>query len=130
MKIRTEFTAAFLVAILALITAVTVRAEAGLATRIQNALQTWVVERSSPEKITGVAAYLSFGDPGPAIEALAGKVGARSDDSPVRQNTLFQIAAHRSHSPLPSFSNLKPLENCRSTTRWANGCRNIRPGRT
>jgi D-alanyl-D-alanine carboxypeptidase len=70
MKIRTQFTAAaLLVATLALVTSITACAEAGLTTRIQNALETWVVERSSPEKITGIAAYLSFGDPSPAIEA-------------------------------------------------------------
>jgi hypothetical protein len=31
-----------------------------------------VAERAEPEKITGVAAYISFGDPGPGIEAFAG----------------------------------------------------------
>lgn len=45
------------------------------------------------EKITGIAAYISFGDPGPAIEAFAGKVGGSPQDPPVRQNTLFQMGS-------------------------------------
>lgn len=60
---------------------------------IQAALDTWVAERAGPEKVTGVAAYISFGDPGPAIEAFAGKVGADPRDPPVRQNTLFQMGS-------------------------------------
>jgi D-alanyl-D-alanine carboxypeptidase len=60
---------------------------------IQTALETWVAERAGPEKITGVAAYVSFGDPGPAIEAFAGKVGADPRDPPVCQNTLFQMGS-------------------------------------
>jgi D-alanyl-D-alanine carboxypeptidase len=70
-----------------------VRAEASLTARIQAALETWVAERAVPEKITGVAAYISFGDPGPAIEAFAGKVGADPRDPPVRQSTLFQMGS-------------------------------------
>ena len=70
-----------------------VRAEASRTARIQAALETWVAERAVPEKITGIAAYISFGDPGPAIEAFAGKVGAAPQDPPVRQNTLFQMGS-------------------------------------
>ena len=54
-------------------------------------METWLTERAGPEKITGVAAYVSFGDPGPAIEAFAGKVGADPPDPPLCQNTLFQM---------------------------------------
>jgi D-alanyl-D-alanine carboxypeptidase len=61
--------------------------------RIQAALEKWVAERAPTEKITGVAAYVSFGDPGPAIEAFAGKTGAAPEDPPVRQNTLFQMGS-------------------------------------
>jgi D-alanyl-D-alanine carboxypeptidase len=61
--------------------------------KIQAALEKWVAERAPAEKITGVAAYISFGDPGPAIEAFAGKVGAAPDDPPVRQSTLFQMGS-------------------------------------
>jgi D-alanyl-D-alanine carboxypeptidase len=52
-----------------------------------------VSETRAVEKITGVAAYISFGDPGPAIEAFAGKVGRAPRDPPVRQNTLFQMGS-------------------------------------
>jgi hypothetical protein len=51
------------------------------------------VERAPAEKITGVAAYISFGDPGPAIQAFDGKTGRDSRDPPVRQNTLFQMGS-------------------------------------
>jgi D-alanyl-D-alanine carboxypeptidase len=69
------------------------RAETTRTARIQAALETWVAERAPLEKITGIATYISFGDPGPAIEAFAGKVGSLPRDSPVRQNTLFQMGS-------------------------------------
>ena len=69
------------------------RAETSEAEQIQAALESWVVGRAPAEKITGVAAYISFGDPGPAIEAFAGKTGRDSRDPPVRQNTLFQMGS-------------------------------------
>jgi hypothetical protein len=40
-----------------------------------------------------VAAYISFGDPGPALQAFDGKTGRDSRDPPVRQNTLFQMGS-------------------------------------
>ena len=69
------------------------RAETSEAEQIQAALESWVVGRAPAEKITGVAAYISFGDPGPAIEAFAGKTGPDSQDPPERQNTLFQMGS-------------------------------------
>jgi D-alanyl-D-alanine carboxypeptidase len=69
------------------------RAEASQAEKIQAALESWVAERAPAEKITGAAAYVSFGDPGPAIEAFAGKTGRDPQDPPVRQNTLFQMGS-------------------------------------
>lgn len=69
------------------------RAEASQAEQIQAALESWVAERAPAEKITGVAAYVSFGDPGPAMEAFAGKTGRDPQDPPVRQNTLFQMGS-------------------------------------
>jgi Beta-lactamase len=51
------------------------------------------VERAPAEKITGAAAYISFGAPGPAIQAFDGKTGRDSRDPPVRQNTLFQMGS-------------------------------------
>ncbi len=44
-------------------------------------------------RVTGIVAYISFGDPGPAVEAFAGKVGRAPQDPPVRQNTLFQMGS-------------------------------------
>jgi D-alanyl-D-alanine carboxypeptidase len=69
------------------------RAKVPWTTRIQASLEAWVAERAPVEKITGVAAYISFGDPGPAIEAFAGEVGRAPQDAPVRQNTLFQMGS-------------------------------------
>src|SRR5262249_52742146 len=69
------------------------RAQASEAEQIQAALESWVAERASAEKVTGVAAYVSFGDPGPAIEAFAGKTGRDPQDPPARQNTLFQMGS-------------------------------------
>ena len=43
--------------------------------------------------MTGIAAYVSFGDPGPAIEAFAGKTGRDPDDPPVDQDTLFHMGS-------------------------------------
>lgn len=61
--------------------------------RIQAALEAWLTDRQPAEKVTGVAAYISFGDPGPAIEAFAGKVGSLPQEPPVRQGTLFQMGS-------------------------------------
>jgi D-alanyl-D-alanine carboxypeptidase len=61
--------------------------------KIQSAMDKWVATRASAEKITGVAAYISFGDPGPAIEAFAGKVGIAPQDPPVGRDTLFQMGS-------------------------------------
>jgi hypothetical protein len=49
------------------------RAEASLTAQIQMALDAWVSERATSEKMTGAAAYISFGEPGPAIEVFAEK---------------------------------------------------------
>ena len=68
-------------------------AEASQTARIQAAMEGWLKARASAEKVTGVAAYISFGDPGPAIEAFAGRVGNAPGDNPVRQNTLFQMGS-------------------------------------
>ena len=76
-----------------LIAAPDAQAEPTRTEKIQTALETWVAERAPVEKITGIAAYISFGDPGPAIEAFAGKIGSASQDPPVRQNTLFQMGS-------------------------------------
>ncbi len=61
--------------------------------RVQAALDGWLAARAPIEKVTGIAAYVSLGDPGPAIEAFAGKVGTGADDAPVNQDTLFEMGS-------------------------------------
>jgi D-alanyl-D-alanine carboxypeptidase len=77
----------------ALFAAPAAQAEPTQAKQIQAALENWVAERAPAEKVTGIAAYVSFGDPGPAIEAFAGKTGREPQDSLVRQDTLFQMGS-------------------------------------
>ena len=79
--------------LLALLAAPGAKAEASQAGRIQAALDKWVAERAPIEKITGAAAYVSFGDPGPAIEVFAGRVGRDPADPPVGRDTLFQMGS-------------------------------------
>jgi D-alanyl-D-alanine carboxypeptidase len=52
----------------------------------------YLAERREPEMISGVAAYVSLGDPGPAIEIFAGKKSI-DGDIPISGNTLFQIGS-------------------------------------
>jgi D-alanyl-D-alanine carboxypeptidase len=61
--------------------------------RVQAALDSWLAARAPIEKITGVAAYISFGPAGPAIEAFAGKVGREPGAGPVDQDTLYQMGS-------------------------------------
>jgi D-alanyl-D-alanine carboxypeptidase len=61
--------------------------------RIQAALEAWLTDRALVEKVTDIAAYINFGDPGPAIEAFAGKVGSGSQEPSIRQGTLFQMGS-------------------------------------
>ena len=58
---------------------------------VQAVLESWLADRAPVEKATGIAAYVSFGDPGPAIEAFAGKVGRAPNDALVSPDTLFQM---------------------------------------
>ncbi len=80
-------------AALALLAAPEARSQTSQTARVQAALESWLAARAGPEKVTGVAAYVSFGDPGPAIEAFAGKVGADPKDPPVLRDTLFQMGS-------------------------------------
>ena len=68
-------------------------AESHQVKRVQSALDTWLAARDPVEKVTGIAAYISFGATGPAIEAFAGKVGRAPDARPVDQDTLYQIGS-------------------------------------
>jgi D-alanyl-D-alanine carboxypeptidase len=73
--------------------AIEAMAEPRLPEKVQSALESWLADRAPVEKATGIAAYVSFGDPGPAIEAFAGKVGRAPNDAPVSQDTLYQMGS-------------------------------------
>jgi D-alanyl-D-alanine carboxypeptidase len=88
-----KYAALMLAAGLMFVTASCAQADSSLIATIQAALDKWLADRSSPEKVTGVAAYISFGDTGPAIEAFAGKTGSGPQDAPVRQGTLFHMGS-------------------------------------
>jgi D-alanyl-D-alanine carboxypeptidase len=92
--VRFRCVASLLVVVgLTLVAASAAQADQPRTARIQAALEAWLADRAPAEKVTGIAAYISFGDPGPAIEAFAGKVGSDSQESPVRQGTLFQMGS-------------------------------------
>lgn len=61
--------------------------------RVQAAIDVWFAARAPIEKVTGIAAHISFGAAGPAIEAFSGKVGRDLDAGPVDQDTLYQMGS-------------------------------------
>jgi D-alanyl-D-alanine carboxypeptidase len=61
--------------------------------RVQATLDAWLAARAPIEKVTGIAAYISFGAAGPAIETFAGKLGRDPDARPVDQDTLYQMGS-------------------------------------
>ncbi len=65
----------------------------GQAGRVQAALEAWLAERGPVEGVTGIAAYVSFGADGPAIEAFAGSTGRDAGDPPVGRDTLFHMGS-------------------------------------
>lgn len=69
------------------------RAEPGTIGQVQATLDNWLAKQGPLEKVTGIAAYISFGDAGPAIEAFSGKVGREADAGPVDQDTLYQMGS-------------------------------------
>ncbi|MBM1172683.1 serine hydrolase domain-containing protein [Microvirga arabica] len=81
------------IGIIGLIIAFDAGAEPSRPEKVQAALDSWLAERASLEKVTGIAAYISLGDPGPAIEAFAGTIGRSPSDGPVSQDTLFQMGS-------------------------------------
>lgn len=85
--------ASLLAAGLAILSASSAEASSPRTARVQAALEAWVADRAPVEKVTGIAAYISFGDPGPAIEAFAGNVGNGPQDAPVGPGTLFQMGS-------------------------------------
>jgi D-alanyl-D-alanine carboxypeptidase len=80
-------------AVIAVLATPTWSAEPTQVERVQAALDAWLAARAPIEKVTGIAAYVSFGAAGPAIEAFAGKVGRDSDARPVDQDTLYQMGS-------------------------------------
>ena len=68
-------------------------AESTQVEKVQAALDAWLAARAPIEKVTGIAAYISFGDAGPAIEAFAGKVGRDPGAGPVDQGTVYQMGS-------------------------------------
>lgn len=69
------------------------RAEPGTIGQVQATLDNWLAKQGPLEKVTGIAAYISFGDAGPAIEAFSGKVGRDNGAGPVDQDTLYQMGS-------------------------------------
>lgn len=59
----------------------------------QKAVDSYLSERRDAEHITGVSAYVSLGNPGPAIELFAGETSERNG-MPVSEDTLFQIGSN------------------------------------
>lgn len=82
-----------IVACLVLLAAPGVSAQHDLPAKVQAALESWLAQRAAEEKVTGIAAYISFGNPGPAIEAFAGKVGRAPNAALVGRDTLFQMGS-------------------------------------
>jgi D-alanyl-D-alanine carboxypeptidase len=80
-------------AIMAVLATTISAAEPTQVERVQAALDAWLAARAPIEKVTGIAAYISFGAAGPAIEAFAGKVGRDFDAGPVDQDTLYQMGS-------------------------------------
>jgi D-alanyl-D-alanine carboxypeptidase len=81
------------IGIIASVVAFGAGAEPSRPEKVQAALERWLAERAPLEKVTGIAAYISLGDPGPAIEAFAGTTGRAPSDGPVSQDTLFQMGS-------------------------------------
>ena len=88
------------VGIIVSVAAFSATAESSVSEKVQGVLEVWLAERAPIEKVTGIAAYVSLGDPRPAVEAFAGTVGRAPSGGAVSQDTLFQMAARRSRSRL------------------------------
>src|ERR1700684_1948897 len=80
--IGSKYAALMFAAGLMILAASSAQAEPSRIAKIQAALDAWLAERGPVEKVTGVAAYISFGDSGPAIEAFAGSIGSGPGDAP------------------------------------------------
>ena len=80
-------------AVMAVLVTTVSAAEPTQVERVQAAIDAWLAARAPIEKVTGIAAYISFGAAGPAIEAFSGKVGRDPDAGPVDQDTLYQMGS-------------------------------------
>lgn len=78
---------------MALAANVCLAAESTQVEKVQAALAAWLAARAPIEEVTGIAAYISFGDAGLAIEAFAGKMGRDPGADPVDQDTLYQMGS-------------------------------------
>ncbi|PVB62701.1 serine hydrolase domain-containing protein [Labrenzia sp. 011] len=68
-------------------------AMADLQEDLQRGLDSFIAERSGPESVTGISAYVSLGTDGPEYRAYAGTMGKESN-VPVDAGTLFQIGSN------------------------------------
>src|SRR5579862_4607541 len=92
-EMRNGMFSVLLGASVALVANVSLAAESTQVEKVQAALDAWLAARAPIEKVTGVAAYISFGDSGPAIEAFAGKMGRDPGAGPVDQDTIYQMGS-------------------------------------
>ena len=67
-------------------------AKASQPEKVQAALETWLAKRALLEKVTRIA-FISLGDPGPAVEAFAGTTGRTPSDEPISQDLLFRMGS-------------------------------------
>ena len=74
----------------------TAAAASNLPAQIQRTLDDYLAQRRDIEGVSAVYLHADFGDPGPLIEAYAGRDGLR-DDAPVNGDTLFQIGSNTKH---------------------------------
>jgi len=72
---KNEMVAVLAGAVMAALATTVSAAEPTQVERAQAAIDAWLVARAPIENVTGIAAYISFGAAGPAIEAFSGKVG-------------------------------------------------------
>ena len=59
----------------------------------QKIVDDYLAERGDAESISGLAAYVSLGDPGPGLEFFAGQT-AKTDGVPMSGETLFEIGSN------------------------------------
>jgi len=87
----------FLPLFVALCCAISARADdTPITTQIQQVVDGYLKKHREDEFISGVALYISLGDPGPVIEAFAGDNG-RDNKRPIDGDTLFQIGSNTKH---------------------------------